>query len=214
MYRVALDDPRLFLPAPVYRLRDGRYLMREGVAAARAWDEIESVPFFALPKDRRRQGTVSIDGLFHAVAIGADGAVESATGDWTCRTNDDTDFALAITEQRGIRLGLMGQEFTKGSFRDGALAAEVTMDGITYRLGARYTAGKLEGGWAEDGGGTFTCTRPDTGDWRRSRALVPLYSYDGKYTVEPRTGVKPVALVWRNPLTVLPLDRDAAATVQ
>jgi len=34
VYRMALDDQRLFLPAPVYRLRDGRYLMREGVAAA------------------------------------------------------------------------------------------------------------------------------------------------------------------------------------
>jgi hypothetical protein len=213
MYRLALDDPRLFLPAPVYRLRDGRYLMREGVTAAGAWDQVQEVPFFALPLDRRRSGTVPVAGLFHAVAL--DGrSPDSAAGDWSCTTDDKTNFALQIGDQGSVQLDLLGEQFTNGTFREEGLRVNVTIDGTTYHLHGRYREGSLSGEWAEDGGGTFTCTRTDTESWRNSRALVPLYNYDGTYTVEPRPGSKPIAKVWRNPLSVLPLDREAAASVQ
>ena len=96
MYRMELDDPRLFLPAPVYRLRDGRTLMREGVAAARAWNEVESVPFFALAPDRRRAGTVPEAGTFFAVPLAGKGPPESGAGEWDCTTDDRMDFSLTI----------------------------------------------------------------------------------------------------------------------
>ena len=67
----------------------------------------------------------------------------------------------------------------------------------------------MTGGWREDGGGTFTCRKPATERWRESRALVPLYFYEGKYTTEPKPGAKPIARVWRNPTAVLALDREA-----
>jgi len=101
MYRMALDDPRLFLPAPVYRLRDGRSLMREGVSAARAWDQVEAVPFFALAPDRRRAGSVAVGEAFYAVPLAAQAPPESAAGDWTCTTNDRLDFSLAIAARDG-----------------------------------------------------------------------------------------------------------------
>lgn len=60
MYRLSLDDPRLFLPVTVYGVTGAqgatRYALREGLGAARA----QSFPFFALPPDRRAEGTIPI----------------------------------------------------------------------------------------------------------------------------------------------------------
>jgi hypothetical protein len=64
MYRLALNDPRLTLPAPVYRLRGENgaedYALRETVAAKQAWSTVRSIPFFAVPPDRPHGGLVPI----------------------------------------------------------------------------------------------------------------------------------------------------------
>ncbi len=63
MYRLALDDPRLALPQPVYQYRQGerdRYGMRADVLAAKAQDRIVSIPFFAIPPDRPHEGLVGV----------------------------------------------------------------------------------------------------------------------------------------------------------
>jgi hypothetical protein len=60
MYCLTLDDARLSLPAPVYKLKDGTLAMREEVAARNAWVQIESIPFFALPPSRAAQNNVAI----------------------------------------------------------------------------------------------------------------------------------------------------------
>src|SRR5262249_27780862 len=55
MYRLDLADPRLALPAPVYRLKGGAgYQLREGV------EQAEAVAFFAVPPDRTRDGLVPV----------------------------------------------------------------------------------------------------------------------------------------------------------
>jgi hypothetical protein len=78
MYRLKLDDPRLALPAPVYRVRQesGRaaYLMREGVAAKRAWDSIESTAFYAVPPQLRHEGLIPIYVTDDGSALRATGA--------------------------------------------------------------------------------------------------------------------------------------------
>jgi hypothetical protein len=111
MYRLALDDPRLALPAPVYRVRNGggktRYLMREGVEAEKAWDRIEEIAFFAVSPARARAGlrpiyaveengqtalkgkasSRSSEGmapLFFAMPASAALAAQSLDGDWKC----------------------------------------------------------------------------------------------------------------------------------
>src|SRR5206468_10482960 len=52
MYRLTLDDARLNLPVPVYRLkgRDGRtqYLAREAIEQTSRWKDVEDVAFFVL----------------------------------------------------------------------------------------------------------------------------------------------------------------------
>jgi hypothetical protein len=64
MYRLALDDARLALPAPVYRVRDTEmkvhYRMREGVEEAKAWESVAEASFFAVPPKWPRPGLVPI----------------------------------------------------------------------------------------------------------------------------------------------------------
>jgi hypothetical protein len=64
MYRLALDDARLNLPVPVYRIQghDGiaRFLTRESVEPERLWGLIEDIAFFALPPNRGRGGAIPV----------------------------------------------------------------------------------------------------------------------------------------------------------
>ncbi len=53
MYRLRLDDPRLALPAPVYRVKAAngavQFQMRDEIESAGTWDRVEDVAFFAIP---------------------------------------------------------------------------------------------------------------------------------------------------------------------
>jgi hypothetical protein len=63
MHRLDLADPRLTLPAPVYRVRgEGgpAYLAREGVEDRKAWARVEEVAFFAIPPGRPRGELVPV----------------------------------------------------------------------------------------------------------------------------------------------------------
>ncbi|MGH8246478.1 MAG: hypothetical protein ACREUU_08600, partial [Gammaproteobacteria bacterium] len=64
MYRLALDDQRLSLPAPIYRVNaeDGtpHYQMRDWVAGKQAWGKVQEVAFFAVPPARARAGLIPI----------------------------------------------------------------------------------------------------------------------------------------------------------
>ena len=64
MYRLALDDARLNLPVPVYRVKGAGgatcYLTREGIEREQLWNQIEDVAFFALAPGRGRGGMIPI----------------------------------------------------------------------------------------------------------------------------------------------------------
>ena len=60
MYRLALDDPRLALPVPVYSVRDGGLMLKPQVEAAKAWQRIQSVAFLALTPAARSGNCVAI----------------------------------------------------------------------------------------------------------------------------------------------------------
>jgi len=125
MYRLALDDPRLGLPAPVYRVRSAegktRYLMRENVDAERAWKSIQEVAFFAVPPARKRAGLTPIfatirdgnailqagpstrtaDGInpiFFALPSTNAASSQSISGPWQCkvRTTDGGEFEFTL----------------------------------------------------------------------------------------------------------------------
>jgi len=64
MYRLALDDPRLALPSPVYAVkrRDGAnsYHTRDQVEAAGAWGLVQAIPFYAVAPGRPHSSLVPI----------------------------------------------------------------------------------------------------------------------------------------------------------
>jgi hypothetical protein len=210
MYRLSLDDSRLFLPAPVYRLKDGRYLMGEGVEAARAWNQVVDIPFFALPRDRQRAGTVEIAGLFYALPPASTAAPPSVLGAWECQ---DPGFSLDLAaEGERLTAHVAGLPPANGTLRGGT-AHFVERDGDDAT--ARLEAGNLVVEWKGPAGtGKTTCERAAPEEqWSHSRALALLYYYGGMYTTQPKSGVRPVARVWRNPTDTLALDRGASAVL-
>ena len=60
LYRLTLDDPRLDLPAPVYRLASGDYRTRETLKLPSESAAIRSIPFYAAPPTRARAGLIPI----------------------------------------------------------------------------------------------------------------------------------------------------------
>jgi hypothetical protein len=64
MYRLNLNDPGLALPQPVYRVKQengsSRFLLREGIDAAQAWQRVEGVAFFAVPPRRKLDNAVAV----------------------------------------------------------------------------------------------------------------------------------------------------------
>ena len=83
-----------------------------------------------------------------------------------------------------------------------------------YVLNGGMRQGKLGGRWKAESSketGAFECSQPVLLP-RASPGLVPLYAYAGPvYALEARSkGDRPVALVWRNPMSVLILDRRIA----
>jgi hypothetical protein len=211
MYRLSLDDSRLFLPAPVYRLKDGRYLMREGVEAAHAWSQVEEVPFFALPPDRKRPGTVAVGGgLFYALPAADTPASTDILGLWSCE-----DWQLDIFMDGGrIAVDANGSSGS-GVLRDGLLEFTVREGNASAQGTAKLEADKLALTWKDPGGGgEATCRRNTASDqWLHSKALVPLYASGNTYSTEPRGSAQPIGRVWRNPSRTLFLDPDASPVI-
>jgi hypothetical protein len=213
MYRLALDDPRLSLPAPVYRLKDGRYLMREGVEAQHAWDQVAEIPFFALPSDRARAGAVAVDGLFYALPSAvAPASPPSVLGAWHCA---DAGFSVEL-RAKGERLqaAVSGLPLGEGTFRGGVAQFTIHDGKKSYRATATLPGQKLDLKWESttDGNRETTCDAfVSIPGWVSSQALVALYHYDGLYTTKPKAGIDPIARVWLNPnpADTLLLDGDA-----
>ncbi len=64
LYRLALDDPRLSLPVPVYAVTGTggavAYKTREQIAPAGDWAKVPAIPFYAVPSSRPHPGLVPI----------------------------------------------------------------------------------------------------------------------------------------------------------
>lgn len=64
MYRLDLSNSLLYLPAPVYRIKNNKtnylYLQREMLDSMNAWKLIEDIPFFAVPPDRKLKGMIPV----------------------------------------------------------------------------------------------------------------------------------------------------------
>ncbi len=64
MYRLSLDDRRLSLPAPVYRLKGPNgaitYGMRETVDVNKQWPQVQDIAFYAIPPSRSHDGLIPL----------------------------------------------------------------------------------------------------------------------------------------------------------
>lgn len=77
MYRVALDDPRLSLPVPVYQLKnDAGYALRNALESGVKPQQIEKIPFFALPPSAKADGLVAIYAVGNRLQTGAQGGAK------------------------------------------------------------------------------------------------------------------------------------------
>ncbi len=246
MYRLALDDPRLFLPVPVYRVKsvDGavRYLTREGVESEDDWDRIEEVAFFALPPDRRREGLIPIyariEGrrhppartLFYGLPAVPEAPTDTPAGTWNCKLkalDGELPFTLELKLEGEEVKGTAGQGvIPKGRFKEGKLELTVKEDDTTYSLTGSLKQGRLAGEWRQiksDESGTWEGERTESiGQQFYSPAVVPLYEYrdvergSQVYSTDSKLrdntlkrSAEPVCRVWRNPMSVLILDRKA-----
>jgi hypothetical protein len=143
MYRLALDDSRLALPAPVYRVTTAggkiRYLMREGLEEEKAWDSEKEIAFFAVPSTRPRGGLTSLfaatqngngvlkasesprpsDGfrpLFFGLAATNASPSDTLSGVWQCkaRTSGGDEFSFPLDiSQRGTNIEIVSHEAGK-----------------------------------------------------------------------------------------------------
>jgi hypothetical protein len=216
MYRLSLDDPRLSLPVAVYRLKDGRYLLRQGLEEAGAWADVEEIPFFAV-EPGRREGTVPVAGLFDALPMELP-RDDNPDGEWACRESGGLMFGLSLRQEgEAVRGDVDGRAVQNGSARGGQLEFDVNYDGTLLHVNATVRGAKLEGvyrGGGEDG--KFECQTERDAAWLRSPALVSLYvqrRQGGRveYTTQAVPGATAIGRVWRNPVRADVLDRDAKA---
>ena len=203
MYRLRLDDARLSLPAAVYHVASSagsRLLRGDEIAAAGAWEQIESVAFFAIPPSAARRGLVPIyaDGSGRLVTTAtaaprflalplAGHTDHGIAGRWLWRfTSSDgeaLEFSVEVTERDGgVTLVDAAHQLTgQGHFTGTHLTLDVLADGHTHRVTAALADGALSGAWERDDrkkSGTWT------GQWQdptppefNSPAVVPLYEY-------------------------------------
>lgn len=203
MYRLALDDPRLALPAPIYRIAGtySRYLMREGMEAEGAWGKQESIPFFAVPPRAVHTGLIPVfavqsdngttlsvkaparsPALFYALpAIAAPLQIpQGPGGKWSCtaQTSDGADFANFPLDFRftGETLRVVGGDGGSGTFKGGQLRLRLKTGGESYDLNGALKDGELTGIW-----------RGQQGDQERGRWAC-------KRTVEAEPAVSPAVL--------------------
>lgn len=261
MYRLALDDPRLFLPAPVYRVAgaDGlmRYLLREDVESRNEWQNIQEISFFALPPDRQRERLIPVfvtsgergmvltleppagrtipQPLFYALPARELEPAQTLAGTWNCKARDldgsEFPFTLELNVDRGIVRGRLNQdEIAEGTFREDHVEFQIKSGDDTYRVVGRLDGGKLAGDWQEiksGKGGTWVGTVDQSGmAWKKSPDITPLYEYrfaDGSriYSTESempnqqlQRTADPICRVWRNPASLLILDRDAKPVLE
>ncbi len=201
MYRLALDDTLLALPAPVYHLKSRRdeeeYQMREGVDSSDLWESIDKIPFYAIPPERKNDdfipvfskatenGTVletksraHIKPIFYALP--AEVPPDPVSGTWLCKPTPEDD------SQSNVRVVLRknggqieGPCVKQGTYKDGQL--DLVLQVADYILTGTLKDGNLTGDYRKLDGkesGKWVGERINkTHDANYASSSVPLYEY-------------------------------------
>jgi hypothetical protein len=192
MYRLALDDRRLSLPAPVYCVKDERgnelYLMREGIDSLHLWEHIQSIPFFALPVSRSNDDVVPVYAgesarsailttlplssratrpVFYALPTVAipRSQHDPITGTWKCKAQapDGTEPEFELTLEKDGS-DITGSNVTAGRFKNDTLTLALHI--LDYSLTGSLGGGRLMGAFKKDDG-------TESGSWGGVRVGMP-----------------------------------------
>ncbi|MCC6390530.1 MAG: hypothetical protein IT167_07995 [Bryobacterales bacterium] len=216
MYRLDLDDPRLFLPAPVYHTRDGRYLQRQTVDAEKLWDAVEDIPFFAQEPHRRITESIRVSD-FYALPVQP---LKDLSGRWKCTFRDRGAGKYPgelVIDGGKIAGNVEDLVLTYRSFDGLSMVLEAGTPDELYVITGKPAGAKLAGHWNRPGTtqeGSWECER-EAPPSDASPDLVPLYEYRSQngapiYSTVRRSGTEtPIARVWKNPASLLLLDREA-----
>ena len=174
MYRLTLNDPRLFLPVPVYlvQIEDYKfdYQLREEISSQNNWDKIVKIAFFALPPDRKIPGSIPIykttDNagislttqkaeklLFYALPSD-NGKFDEITGAWRCSLIEpgiwESNFKLMINKHGSIYKGTTDDsnfQINDISLKNNKIVITLKAYSYTIYLTGTLKNGKMNGTW-------------------------------------------------------------------
>ncbi len=174
MYRLQLDDLRLFLPAPLYEVEKspGKVIYRFGdvVRADSLAAHLRGVGFMAFPPDRALPGLMPLyaltrgnsdffsdlgagEPLFYALPPKPD-SLELFIGKWQCTATDQVfftrHFELILRAEKGrLQAEIADPGFTLSEFRADGDSLHLTVQYFdeTYRLRGEVQRGKITGQW-------------------------------------------------------------------
>jgi hypothetical protein len=172
MYRLDLNDPRLYLPSPVYIISDkktkSRYMMRDEIDSLNHWKQIQEIPFFALPPGRKIEGSVpvyairqkgkirlqsqSLDSFSEPLFYGISESILAnitPDGKWNCEA-DGFKLEMNLQIDGNIIEGTFGEEsliINKGSFLNDTieLFIEDTTDHHSFVIKAQLSTNTING---------------------------------------------------------------------
>jgi hypothetical protein len=174
MYKLSLDDSRLFMPVPIYRVESAtgkfKYQVKEKVDSNNNWEQILSANFFAYPPERTLKNLIPIyyaasdlgsilstapkgEILFYALPI-EEQLNEKFLGTWKCEMTDgvflNQQFNLSLdTKKRQVEgtIKNAGYSVTNVTANDGSLEFNVIYVDKTYQFQGEVNAGRMKGTW-------------------------------------------------------------------
>jgi len=174
MYRLSLEDPRLFLPVPVYQIKSGynkiRYQLKESVDSNNSWQNISAVDFFAFPPGRAYENLIPIylssnelnsilsttpkgELLFYALPIEGP-KHEKFLGTWVCKMTDgvfiNREFKLKLQnkdKQLLATIGDAGYSVLNVMASENSLDFNVNYVDKSYYFQGEVNSGKIKGSW-------------------------------------------------------------------
>jgi len=175
MYRLVLDDPKLFLPVPVYQVKNPdnkiNYQLKESVDINNSWQSILSANFFAFPPDRPLNSLIPIyltsndlgsilsttpkgELLFYALPMEKI-ENEKFLGTWYCKMTDglfiNQEFKVTLQSEKNQ----LGATIDDAGYSLANLRTEKDMIYFTlhyvdkiYQFTAEVDSGRIKGSWA------------------------------------------------------------------
>ena len=210
MYRLDLNDPRLYLPVPIYHIINfegqPNYQLRESVDSLNSWNMIDEIPFFAIPPNRASDGLVAVyqdldkgktrlnlkpgfsnNPIFYGLPV-FESKEEKLFGTWKCEADDYPLQMDIMMYENKINVSFTEESLivTKVDFANETIVLNVKdmFDEDDYIITASISEGKMIGEVLDVGTADNFPLKGERIDflWKQfmSQAVVPLYEYQNE----------------------------------